>query len=204
MSRYIETQEELETHFTKEYYETINYIDYEKRQEKYDRTAGDIVNLFDIKPFDYILDYGCATGMLMQSLKNQEVSVFGYDISEYALEKATEKDLFVSNDKGILDMKQYYLTIVLDVFEHMFDNEVEGVLKKLNTDFILVRLPVKLEGENDFHLEVSRKDPSHVNCKTESEWNDKFWKYGYRFVEYVNEETIYNSDGCYCAFFEKV
>ena len=201
--KYIQTQHRLEEHFNQEYFETINYVDYEKRQKKYDKTALEIVEYFDLQPFHHVMDYGCATGMLMQSLRENDISVYGYDISEYALNQASKKKLFVSNNKEVLEMKNYHLTLVLDVFEHMFDKEIVHVLGKLVTDLLVVRLPCKLEGESDFHLEVSRKDPSHVNCRTEREWRAFFKRNGYEFLDYITTKTIYNSDGCFCATFKK-
>ena len=89
--KYIKDQEELAKHFDAKYFDSINYIDYEKRQEKYSRTAKDIKKLFDMQVQDNILDFGCATGMLMKSLKDEGLSVYGYDISDYALGKAQRK-----------------------------------------------------------------------------------------------------------------
>ena len=90
---------------------------------------------------------------------------------------------------------------VLDVFEHMFDEQIHLFLKNLNTDKLVVRIPCKLKGENDFHLSVSRKDPSHVNCKTKEEWIDLFSKFNYKYSESIVTKSIYDSDGCFCGVF---
>lgn len=203
--KYIEDKKELYDYFGESYYNSINYIGYQNRVEKYNNTALEIIELLNINKTDYVLDYGCATGLLLDGFRKQGlVNIFGFDISKWAVEKSQEKNLNVSFNKNILSKNNYKLTTVLDVFEHMFDDDIEFVLNKLTTDVLLIRIPVKLEGKYDFHLDVSKKDPTHVNCKTKEEWIDKIKNNNFKFKNTINTSTIYDSDGCFCGYFEKI
>lgn len=201
---YIKNKKELIKYFNETYYNSINYLDYKLREEKYLNTAKDLIEFSQLFPLDNVLDYGCAVGLLMSGYENLNmVNVFGFDISEWALSESLKKNLKVSNNLDILHDKQYKLTTALDVFEHMFDEDVNLVLNLLNTEFLIVRIPVKLDGENDFHLEVSRRDPSHVNCKTKKEWVELIQSFGFKFLTEIKTENIYDTPGVFCGYFQK-
>jgi ribosomal protein L11 methylase PrmA len=201
---YIKTKEELLTFFNETYYQSINYSDYIFREEKYLKTAKDIIDTFNITPSDELLDYGCAIGFLLNGYKKLNIpQVYGFDISTWAINESIKKNLAVTNDLNILNDKTYKLTTVLDVFEHMFDDDIDNVLNRINTEILAVRIPVKLVNENDFHLEVSRKDPSHVNCKTKEEWISKIENHGFKYETEIKTKSIYDAPGVFCGYFKK-
>ena len=47
--------------------------------------AKDIVNHFNLKPGDRVLDIGCAKGFLVKDLLEIGIDAYGIDVSEYAL-----------------------------------------------------------------------------------------------------------------------
>jgi len=47
--------------------------------------AKDIIEHFDLKPGDKVLDVGCAEGFLVKDLLAEGINAFGVDVSEYAL-----------------------------------------------------------------------------------------------------------------------
>lgn len=211
---YIKNRRELDNFFTEEYYNSINYSDYTLRKQKYKSTAEDIVKYFFNKSVkdghkeEYsILDYGCAIGMLLDGIRDKipHASLAGYDISQWAIDNPVSDGLSLTNDPSIL-LKSHNLTIALDVFEHMFDVDLVGLLDQLNTHKLLVRIPVKCNSDqtNDFHLEVSRRDRSHVNCKTKGEWIDFIEDQGYQYISSLNLPTIYDAKGCFCGYFYKI
>jgi hypothetical protein len=66
---------------------------------------------------------------------------------------------------------------------------------------MVVRAPVARRSGEDFHLSVSRKDPTHINCKTKGEWKELFQKYGFDVFLHLHLFTIYDTDGvfsCLC------
>jgi hypothetical protein len=202
---YINNKEELLTFFNEEYYHSINYSDYTFREAKYLKTAQDLVNTFNLTPSDKILDYGCAVGFLMNGFKKLNINdTYGFDISDWAINESLNKGFTVTKDENVLDGNGYKLTTVLDVFEHMFDDQVDNVLNKLDTELLVVRIPVKLDGEDDFHLSVSKNDKSHVNCKTKEEWITKIENHNFKYETEITTESIYNAPGVFCGYFKKI
>lgn len=47
--------------------------------------AKDIIDHFNLKPGDKVLDIGCAKGFLVKDLLEQGIDAYGVDVSEYAL-----------------------------------------------------------------------------------------------------------------------
>tara|TARA_R110002012_G_scaffold77863_2_gene198550 strand:- start:4436 stop:5047 length:612 start_codon:yes stop_codon:yes gene_type:complete len=201
---YIQDKKELANFFTEDYFNSINYIGYAGREEKYRKTAIDIVAEIGI-PAETIrvLDYGCGIGLLIKGLMALNCEkVVGYDISEWAVKTARKAELPVTKEMFFVG-EQYDLVTMLDVLEHMFDEDIEALFARISTKRIFVRIPVKEEGDNDFFLDCSKADKSHVNCKTKDEWITYIEKLGYAFTGCINAETIYDAKGCFCGKFNR-
>ena len=187
--------------FDKDYFQSANYTNYLDRQEKYSRTAEEI---FDrLKTFGLLnkkssmLDYGCAVGFLSYGFRELGIDdIDSYDISEWAKEQARMRGCRV-----VESLKDYYnIGIFLDVLEHINDGGIDTVFHKTRFGSVLVRIPCSVsEQPNKFYLEVSRRDPTHINCKTPEQWIAKFKQFGYNTCLPVTMNTIYNSPGCFCA-----
>jgi hypothetical protein len=187
--------------FDKDYFQSANYTNYLDRQEKYSRTAEEI---FDrLKTFGLLnkkssmLDYGCAVGFLSHGFRELGIDdIDSYDISEWAKEQARMRGCRV-----VESLKDYYnIGIFLDVLEHIDDAGIDTVFHKTRFGSVLVRIPCSVPGQpNKFYLEVSRRDPTHINCKTPEQWITKFRGFGYNTCLPVTMNTIYNSPGCFCA-----
>jgi len=200
---YIKTKEELNNFFTKEYYHSINYNDYTTRTKKYDKTSLELVEYFNMEKNTSVLDYGCAVGLLLNGFRKAGIEhLGGYDISKWAVDNSIENNLNITTNPKILS-KYHRYTFSLDVFEHMFDNDVKKVLNSLNTSCLVVRIPVKVANSKDFYLDVSRQDKSHINCKTKGEWIDFIESHGYSFIKVLQLKNIYDSKGCFCGYFTK-
>jgi len=193
--------------YSEEYYKSVNYVTYLHRKPKYVRHANEISNL--LKSFNLItlnskiLDYGCAVGFLIEGL--QEIgynNVIGYDISEWATDQCKNKHINMLSD---IQTDLYDLICCLDVLEHMTDIEITNVFSKLDGNMLLVRIPCSTDGI-DYHLEVSKNDSTHRNCKTKDQWIELFRHLGYNFFMSINTNTIYDTPGvmCYLCFKENV
>lgn len=161
--------------FDKEYFTSINYTDYLDRYDRYEKLAIDVTDLLSkINLLDKntkILDYGCAVGLLVQALDNIGYkNAYGYDISEWALGEAKKKNLKIL-DK-VPEKNGYGVTFCLDVLEHMYDTDIEYFLQTLSSDVLVLRIPVSTDGGETFHLSISKRDPTHINCKTKDSWKD--------------------------------
>jgi SAM-dependent methyltransferase len=189
--------------FNEAYYRSNNYVDYLSKRERYVRTAEEIKQVFYkfsvIDQDSTILDYGCSLGFLIKGFEKAGFkNVSGYDISEWAVTQAR------SNGCHILDHAQgtFDLGIFLDVLEHMSDQQILDLFDQLRLNKVLVRIPCAVAQQPEqFYLDVSRRDPTHVNCKTDQDWIALFKNLGYHNHFRLNMCTIYDSPGCFCCLF---
>ena len=187
--------------YTKEYFTSINYSDYLSRYDRYKKLAQDISGLLTdlslVNKNSNILDYGCAVGFLLRAYKELNYkNAYGYDISEWAKSKAEERGVeLLDNIKEI----NFDVTFCLDVIEHMTDLEIDEWLSDFNTKAMILRLPVASVDGGDYHLKVSRRDPTHVNCKTKNQWKEFLRKYGFVTFLNLNLLTIYDTKGVWCT-----
>jgi hypothetical protein len=125
-------------------------------------------------------------------------NVSGYDISDWAVEQARKNDCnILEHARGTFD-----LGIFLDVLEHMTDQQIAELFSQLKLDKVLVRIPCAVaEQPDEFYLEVSRRDVTHINCKTDQDWIELFRGLGYHNCFRLNMSTIYDSPGCFCCLF---
>jgi hypothetical protein len=191
--------------FEKEYYETNNYKNYLSRGQRYAKLAREIDSFFDSMGLDFknqpILDYGCAVGFLMQGFKQIGYNkIHGVEISNWARSVTESKGFTVFDPKNI---PQQNLVFFLDVLEHIPEKEVDEILTNLKSNFVLVRIPVPLEDNAKFVLEISEKDPTHINRKCKKTWVKTFSKNNFDFFCYLNLHNIYDSEGVFCAIFKR-
>lgn len=186
--------------FEESYFNTGNYFNYLERQDRYERLAKDISKLYSdtnlISPRDKILDYGCATGFLMNGLHKQGFcNTYGYDISKWATSKIKpEHKIIELNQRQVFDH-----CFCLDVLEHMTDEDIKSVFtKSFMSSVLTVRIPVSLDGEK-FHLSQSLADKTHINCKRKQGWIELLGSLGYDLLFTLNLSQIYDSDGVFCA-----
>ena len=190
--------------YDEKYYTTENYVNYLDRQEKYRRTAEEINELLKkigmIDKSKKVLDYGCAVGFMSKALLELGYDVDSYDISEWALEQARKKGCRVVSQPN----DHYHTGFFMDVLEHMHNDDIDDLFKKTSFDYMVIRIPVSHDSDPDkFFLEVSRKDPTHINCATAESWIKRFNDWGYSNCLRLNLNTIYDSTGCFCAIILK-
>lgn len=190
--------------YTESYFKNVNYTNYLDREAKYTKTAEDLNKLFEsltiVDKNSRILDYGCAVGFLVSSLSNLNYcNVIGYDISDWAISKAKERGCKIL-DK--VEDTRFDLVFFLDVLEHMTDAQIINLFKKNHFKIIIVRIPCSEEcNSREFFLDISKQDPTHINCKTKKEWKKFMKKLGYNHSFKLNLNTIYDSAGCFCYLF---
>ena len=184
--------------YDENYYGSVNYTDYLQRKDRYVRLASDINGLLKSLCLDKgpVLDFGCAVGFCIQAFEDlgyQDVE--GVEISEWAIEQCHKKGLFV-NDR--LHPRDYGITLVLDVLEHMTEDEITEWIETLKSNVIVFRMPIVAESGEDYVLEVSRRDPTHTIRWTQEEWTEWFSYHGYN-VFAIDLPTIYTSDGVFAG-----
>ena len=150
--------------FDEQYYRSNNYVDYLSKRERYVKTAEEIQQVFHkfsmVDSESTILDYGCSLGFLIKGFEKAGFkNVSGYDISDWAVAQARKNGCNILNHaQGTFD-----LGVFLDVLEHMTDQQIIELFDQLQLDKVLVRIPCDVaEQPYQFHLEVSRLDPTHI------------------------------------------
>lgn len=187
--------------FDETYFKTLNYTNYFEREIRYQKMAVELSNYLmkhDISKSNSLIDYGCALGFLVKGFRSLGYKCEGYDISEWAKQEAMKYGVkFVP----FLNSK-FDVMFAFDVFEHMLDDDIKLALTTFNPLWILIRIPCSVDGIN-FHLEISKRDPTHINCKIKQKWLDFFNKNGYFPIEKLDLYTIYDTDGVMCYVLKK-
>jgi SAM-dependent methyltransferase len=184
--------------FDKQYYSSINYTNYTNREEKYFKLASELeallLQLSLINPHTTILDFGCAFGFLVKGFTALGYNnIYGYDISSYATVEALRRGCKILDDP----VGDFDIMVALDVLEHMTDREITKMFHDISSNILIGRIPVSKEGDGKFHLEVSCKDATHINCKTKEEWKDLLHEQGFVTILHLNLYSIYDSDGVF-------
>lgn len=208
------TEKFVKNYFVKDKY-TIsdsNYIDY--RTKKFSVLADNIIETFGLGErgeggYNYsILDFGCATGALLKELKNRGfIEIKGTDISNWAIEYGKDnfglvKELEFYNRNLLCESFDYM--IMLDVLEHLPDYELETVLElaiKGLRKKLIVRIPISLKEGDDYLLDVSKNDRTHIQIHDKKWWIGKIESVGFTYLDDIHKEAIYSSDGVFCAVF---
>jgi predicted TPR repeat methyltransferase len=180
-----------------------NYLKYTDRC--YDKLAVALASECSMKTKDVIVDYGCATGTLISSLKKLGFKkLTGTDISYWAIEYGKRqfhltKELQHYNRNLLLAPKDWL--IVLDVLEHMpTRKELRLTFKLIQTSIIrkglIVRVPVSAKEKEDFYFEESRKDKTHFQKHCKKWWLKFFASFDFYPLKYfASEPQIWDSTG---------
>lgn len=196
--------------FEKDYYvrsKISNYEDYRKRN--LDKMASELKDYFKWDENTRILDYGAATGCLLSALKLLGIKyLIGTDISYWAIEFGRKKYNLSNNElqhynRELLEQEFDYI-LMLDVLEHICDEELDQTLCMTNTgNILLVRIPIAAKEGDGYLLEVSNCDKSHIQCHDRQWWKSLLARHGYVFNGTINLPTIYDSDGVFVGIFKK-
>jgi cyclopropane fatty-acyl-phospholipid synthase-like methyltransferase len=184
--------------YGEEYYASGNYTNYSEREDRYIHLARELSHLFEslsISKECTILDYGCAKGFLIKGFKQLGYhKIYGYEISEYC------KTFCQENEIAVIDFLYDYNDIIvcLDVLEHMTEVEVADLFTMTSSDIFIGRIPVMADDGDNYFLQCSREDPTHINCKTKGEWKRilKIWG-GYHRIFHLNLFSLYDSKGVF-------
>ena len=94
--------------------------------------AQDIIDHFNLKKGDKLLDVGCAKGFLVKDLCDLGIEAFGLDISDYAIKKSMPeiKDRLIkgSADKLPFDDNYFDITISINTIHNL---DRKGCIKAL-------------------------------------------------------------------------
>jgi SAM-dependent methyltransferase len=136
----------------------------------------------DIQP-KTVLDAGCASGFLVECLRERGVEAWGLDISEYAIQNVhesikpycwvgsiTDETSFAPLPAGCSLPASYDLIVSVEVFEHIPLQETDlaiANLTRLSDDILFSSTP------------FDYKEATHFNVQPPEYWVEFFARYGY-------------------------
>ena len=185
-----------------------NYSNYTER--KFDKLCSDLIKYCDIELGDSIRDWGCACGGLILEFKKRGfTNIKGTDISGWAISYGKEKldlhdELEYYNINMLHEPKDWL--IVLDVFEHIPSDELGEILKLIGSSTIgkgvIFRIPVTASEGEDFVLDVSKNDRTHIQRHSKEWWIQVFGSIGLEVSKRFRANSIYDSDGVFAGVLE--
>jgi len=153
-----------------------NYLNYEKlNPSKLFKGILYFVRKHDIR-VNNVLDVGCAFGFLLRELSSSFKELHGFDISEFAIEKARKivpeasLQILSLEDKLPYPDNHFDCITAVDVLEHTRNVEAnfEKIVRKLRTGgYMIVSTPL-----NDWprrYFGFMDKDKTHISVLTETQ-----------------------------------
>ena len=156
-------------------------------QESYGRMVKDACKTPDNA---LVIDAGCACGAILQGLKESGLKVFGADLNEYMVKLGKEHfgysddEIKTCSISGLpLDNESVDLVHSAQVFEHLPESEIDGILKELyrvtkTGGKWFICLDAIKAGETK---EMYMGDPTHICIKPTMFWSIKFADIGMVF-----------------------
>ncbi len=177
---------------------TSNYKDYTHR--KFNSLATELIQGAGLEKDDRILDFGCATGGLVNYMRQKGFSgTIGTDISYWAIshgrkEFGLSSDVLHHYNRQLLE-GDFDIVLMLDVLEHVHTEELDNMLGCLATRRIAVRIPVSAREGEHFVLEVSRNDKTHIQIHTKIWWEELLARHGFGMDKLFTGRVIHDSEG---------
>lgn len=195
----------MSTKFEKDYFvdsKDSNYVDY--RHKKYDGLAQNLIDELPIRVTDKVLDFGAATGALMSSLKRKGIHyVKGTDIGLWPVNFGREEFGFSPEELQYYNLnlltEQNDWVLMLDVLEHCPNGELERILNVLSEHSpkrgLVLRIPVSAKEGEDYVLDVSKNDRTHIQIHDKETWDTILREYKYKPLGVLQTDNIYDSEG---------
>lgn len=196
--------------FEEDYYvnsHVSNYSNYTTK--KFRGIASNIINGLKIEKSDKILDFGCATGGLIKAFIEEELeNITGTDISYWAIDYGRKEfklstEVLQHYNRQLLE-QQFHCILFLDVLEHIPSGELKQILSRLQSKYIIVRVPVSAkEGEN-FVLKISQNDITHIQIHCKEWWEKLLNDHKYCLYKIFHKKYIYDSNGVLSRIYKRM
>ena len=218
------TFHEIESNiYDEDYYERgvqtgkSGYQNYSWMPELTLRMAHHLITELDIQKNYKVLDFGCAKGYLVKALRLLSIDAYGIDASKYAIDCVDVAlrnycQLVKADEKPNLPFDQLDLIIAKDVFEHIPENQLSGLLSYFSkhSKKLFMAVPLAHSGTSNFIVPQYHNDVTHITIKDKDWWlnmaSTNGWKISLvtnNFVGLKENWTQKYKDGNLFALFER-
>lgn len=155
------------------------YENYRWMPQRTDPMAQQLKAMF---PGKSIIDFGCAKGFLVRSLRRMDVEAWGIDISDYALSKAP-RDIKPFLFKSLEDCPQADVIFAKDTLEHVPSDRMQQLLDQLALKAQQAMFIVPLGTNGVYRIAEYHQDVTHLIAESEGWWLRQFENSGYYNIE---------------------
>jgi len=121
-----------------------------------------------------ILDYGCGVGAYSKAAIDHGFKVYAFEKfkshKDYLKKNLTELKL-------VTKLPKTDILMFIETAEHMTDDEIKGIFQQINPIWILFSSTSQKTANDEMW--------GHINIKEQNEWDDMFFKLGYRIHKQV-------------------
>jgi len=180
--------------YDKDYYENgilsgkSCYVNYRWMPEMTIKMANSIAKYLGLSSDDTVLDYGCAKGYVVKSLRILGIKAFGCDISKYAIESvdADVKEYCYLLQDAIFEVnRKYDWLLTKDVLEHMSESDIEKLLDQSIGKVRNMFHVIPLGEDGKFVVPEYHDDPSHIQIQSREWWIEKFKEHGWQTINFA-------------------
>jgi SAM-dependent methyltransferase len=139
-----------------------------------------------IRPPSRVLDFGCAKGYVVKSLRLLGIDAYGCDISHYAVGAAPEDTRpylkVIQNSSEIAE--KYDWILAKDVLEHISYEELPEVLANFRArcDNLFVLVPLGMGTEKRYVVPAFELDRTHIIREPLEWWHDVLDRAGFKNI----------------------
>ncbi|MCF6276334.1 MAG: methyltransferase domain-containing protein [Candidatus Magasanikbacteria bacterium] len=187
----------MKNDFDREYYEDglvtgkSGYVNYRWMPELTIKMAYNIIKHLNLKDGESVLDFGCAKGFVVKSLKILDINAYGCDISSYAIDNLETEvrnccKLINSESKSVIPFEKKFDWIMSkDVLEHISEEGLDIFLEESfgKTDKMFHIIPLA-DKKGSYIVPDYEFDKTHILRKDLNWWIQKFKSKGWNNVSF--------------------
>ena len=132
-------------------------------------------------PIKSVMDYGAGTGVYADAFHK-----LGYDVKCFEIWEAHCN--YINHKAPHLEVISKPVTtdlmLYIEVAEHMTDKEIKALFKKIKPKYILFSSTSESNPNFD-------EQWGHINLKSQNEWIDMFFDFGYKLIKELSMPTPY-------------
>ncbi len=170
----------------------ICYGGYKYMEGRWEKVARALIEKYQLKPGDKILDVGCGKGFLLYDFTKvmPGLEVYGLDISEYAIENAKPeiKDRLQVGSATILPYPDHYFDLVISIttLHNLYNYELEPALREIER----VGKQNKYICVESYRNEVEKANLLYWQVTCESFYTPEEWDWWFKLTNYSGDHSF--------------